>query len=106
MSEIHEMFKIKQTKELIIRNLRATRNSHKISDLIEALGQTWLSDPDLEEHAWVIYKNNRGYMYMKVYQPGCTRLGTILKAILAVKMSGYISEYNYKEDYLIMRIFA
>ena len=95
-----------RTESLLSKRLQATKDSHKISALIETLNQQWFSDPDMGVYAWVIYKNHMGYMYMRVYQPGCTRLGAILRAVSAVKMSGYVCAYDEIGDYLTLRIFS
>ena len=106
MTEGREMAKMKRTEVLLARRIRATRDSCKIGALIELLNQQWFSDPDMGLYAWVIYKNDRGYMYMRVYQPGCTRLGAILMAVSTVKMGGYVCAYDEKADYLTLRIFS
>lgn len=106
MTNVSETSKTQRTEKFLTRKFRAARDSYKISDLIEALGKTWLSDPDMGQHAWMVYKDERGFMYMKVYQPGCTRLGAILRAVSTVKMTGYVCGYNEREDYLTLRIFS
>ena len=106
MSEGREMVKAKQTEVLLDRRIRATRDSCKIGALIELLTQQWFSDPAMGVHAWVIYKDHRGYMYMRVYQPGCTRLGAILRAVSTVKIIGYVCAYDETGDYLTLRIFS
>lgn len=95
-----------RTESLLSKRLQATRDSHKISDLIELLNLKWFSDPDMGVHAWVIYKNDKGYMYIRVYQPGCIRLGAILRAVSTVKMYGYVCAYDEIGDYLTLRIFS
>ncbi len=106
MTEGREMAKMKRTEVLLARRIRATRDSHKIDTFMDIMGQTWLADPDMEVHAWTIHKDARGFLYLKVSLPGCTRLGVILRAVSAVKMSGYVCGYNEKEDYLTLRIFS
>ena len=106
MTEGYETIVATRTEVLITERIRATRDSQKLGDLLERLGQLWISDLDRKIYAWVIYKDPKGYMYMKVYHPGGTRLRAILQVLSMVKMSCYVSGYNDKDDYLIMRIFS